>query len=75
MPRPLSQGLAEGQADHAVDYPPQGRTILEGKPARVADAENRVSGAILTITERGRRVEVTAPEGEKTETVHRTKRD
>jgi lipopolysaccharide export system protein LptA len=64
-----------GQADRAVDYPPQGRTILEGKPARVADAENRVSGAILTITERGRRVEVTASEGEKTETVHRTKRD
>jgi len=26
----------------------------------------------LTITERGRRVEVTAPEGGKTETIHRT---
>jgi YD repeat-containing protein len=29
----------------------------------------------LTITERGRRVEVTAPDGGKTETVHKTKRD
>jgi lipopolysaccharide export system protein LptA len=65
-----------GQADRALHYPPEGRTILEGKPARVTDAEgNRVSGATLTITQRGRRVEVTAPEGGKTETVHRTKRD
>ena len=65
-----------GLAERAVDYPPEGKTILEGKPARVTDAEgNRVSGATLTITERGRRVEVTAPEGGKTETVHKTKRD
>ena len=65
-----------GRADHAVDYPPEGKTILEGKPARVTDAQgNSVAGATLTITERGRRVEVTAPEGGKTLTVHRTKRD
>lgn len=65
-----------GQADRAVDYPAEGRTILEGKPARVSDAEgNRVAGATLTITDRGRRVEVTAPDGGKTETVHKTKRD
>ncbi|HEV2063070.1 MAG TPA: LptA/OstA family protein, partial [Thermoanaerobaculia bacterium] len=66
-----------GQADRAVDYPPEGRTVLEGKPARVNDASggNRVAGATLTITQRGRRVEVTAPEGGKTETLHKTKRD
>jgi lipopolysaccharide export system protein LptA len=66
-----------GQADRAVDYPPEGRTVLEGKPARVTDASggNRVAGATLTITQRGRRVEVTAPEGGKTETLHKTKRD
>ena len=66
-----------GQADRAVDYPPEGRTVLEGKPARVSDDSggNRVAGATLTITQRGRRVEVTAPEGGKTETLHRTKRD
>ena len=66
-----------GQADRAVDYPPEGRTVLEGKPARVTDKEggNRVAGATLTITQRGRRVEVTAPEGGKTETLHKTKRD
>lgn len=65
-----------GRADRAVDYPPEGKTILEGKPARVADAQgNSVAGATLTITERGRRVEVTAPEGGKTLTVHRTRRD
>lgn len=66
-----------GQADRAVDYPPEGRTVLEGKPARVSDTGggNRVAGATLTITERGRRVEVTAPEGGKTETFHKTKRE
>jgi lipopolysaccharide export system protein LptA len=66
-----------GQADRAVDYPSEGRTVLEGKPARVTDANggNRVAGATLTITQRGRRVEVTAPEGGKTETLHKTKRD
>jgi len=65
-----------GQAEHAVDLPEEGRTILEGSPARVTDRDgSRVSGAILTITERGRRVEVTAPEGGKTETIHQTKRD
>lgn len=66
-----------GQADRAVDYPPEGRTVLEGKPARVSDdtGGNRVAGATLTITQRGRRVEVTAPEGGKTETLHKTKRD
>ncbi|HEY7575431.1 MAG TPA: LptA/OstA family protein, partial [Thermoanaerobaculia bacterium] len=65
-----------GQAEHAVDYPAEGRTILEGKPARVSDREgNAVAGAILTITERGRRVEVTAPEGGTTETIHQTRRD
>ena len=66
-----------GQGDRALDYPAEGRTVLEGKPARVTDANggNRVAGATLTITERGRRVEVTAPEGGKTETFHKTKRD
>lgn len=66
-----------GSADRAVDYPPEGRTILEGKPARVNDAAggNRVAGATLTITQRGRRVEVTAPEGGKTEILHKTRRD
>ncbi len=65
-----------GEAEHAVDFPAEGRTILEGSPARVTDREgNRVAGAILTITDRGRRVEVTAPEGGKTETIHQTRRD
>jgi hypothetical protein len=65
-----------GKGEHAVDYPAQGRTILEGRPARASDREgNRVAGAVLTITERGRRVEVTAPEGGTTETVHQTRRD
>jgi lipopolysaccharide export system protein LptA len=62
-----------GQGEHALDFPEEGRTILEGTPARVSDREgNRVSGATLTITERGHRVEVTAPEGGKTETIHQT---
>jgi hypothetical protein len=65
-----------GQAEHAVDFPAEGRTILEGAPARVTDREgNRVAGATLTITDRGRRVEVTAPVGGKTETIHQTRRD
>ena len=61
-----------GRAEHAVDYPREGRTVLEGSPAWVNDAGNRIAGAVLTITERGRRVEVTAPEGGKTEAIHRT---
>jgi hypothetical protein len=49
--------------------------VLQGAPAWVTDSEgNRVSGATLTITQRGRNVEVTAPEGGKTETVHKTRR-
>jgi lipopolysaccharide export system protein LptA len=65
-----------GQAEHAVDLPAEGKTILEGTPARVTDREgNRVAGATLTILDRGRRVEVTAPEGGKTETIHQTRRD
>jgi hypothetical protein len=48
--------------------------VLHGAPAWVTDAEgNRVAGAVLTITEKGKRVEVTAPEGGKTETIHKTK--
>ncbi len=67
-----SQGRS-GRAEHAIDWVREGKTILEGAPAWVADAAgNRVAGAVLTITDRGRRVEVTAPEGGKTETVHRT---
>ena len=59
-----------GEADRVTDYPRQGKTVLIGSPARVWDAEgNKVAGAELTITERGRRVEVTAPEGGKTETI------
>jgi LPS export ABC transporter protein LptC len=72
----LNDGAAgrKGQADHAVDSPKLDRTVLEGNPAVVTDAEgNRVAGATLTITERGRRVEVTAPEGGKTVTVHKTR--
>ena len=48
--------------------------MLWGSPARVTDAGgNQVAGAILTITDRGRSVEITAPEGGKTETIHRTR--
>jgi lipopolysaccharide export system protein LptA len=65
-----------GQAEHAVDFPEEDRTVLEGKPAVVTDGEgNRVAGAILTITERGRRVEVTPPEGGQTQTIHPTRQD
>ncbi|HKF45562.1 MAG TPA: LptA/OstA family protein [Thermoanaerobaculia bacterium] len=64
----------KGRADRAVDLPDEDRTVLYGSPAWVTDAEgNRVSGAVLTITEKGKRVEVTAPEGGKTETIHKTK--
>jgi lipopolysaccharide export system protein LptA len=61
-------------ADRAVDHPNEGRTVLHGDPARVADADgNRVAGSILTITGRGKNVEVTAPAGGRTETIHKTK--
>ena len=63
-----------GAADKAVDYPNEGRTVLHGTPARVSDAEgNRVAGSTLTITGRGKNVEVTAPEGGRTETIHKTR--
>ena len=65
-----------GRAEHAQDFPAEGRTLLEGTPAVVTDREgNRVAGATLTITDRGNRVEVTAPEGGKTETVYPSHRD
>ncbi|MFY9551009.1 MAG: LptA/OstA family protein, partial [Thermoanaerobaculia bacterium] len=65
-----------GEAEKALDYPKQGKTILWGSPARVTDAGgNRVAGAILTIVDRGGSVEITAPEGGKTETIHRTQKD
>jgi lipopolysaccharide export system protein LptA len=65
-----------GEAARAFDFPSEGKTVLEGTPARVTDREgNRVAGATLTITERGRRVQVTAPEGGKTETIHQTRPD
>jgi lipopolysaccharide export system protein LptA len=63
-------------AEKLVDYPKPGKTILWGSPARVSGAGgNQVAGGILTIADRGRSVEVTAPEGGKTETIHRTPRD
>ncbi|MEP6802214.1 MAG: LptA/OstA family protein [Acidobacteriota bacterium] len=63
-----------GQAVKATDWPAEGRTVLEGAPAFVLDREgNRVSGATLTIGKRGGSVEVTAPEGGRTETIHRTR--
>ncbi len=69
-----STGRSAGAA-RALDWPKQDRTILEGSPAWVTDAEgNRVAGAALTITDRGRSVEVTAPEGGKTETIHKTRK-
>jgi lipopolysaccharide export system protein LptA len=64
----------KGKADKALDLPGEDRMVLHGAPAWVTDAEgNRVAGAVLTITEKGKRVEVTAPEGGKTETIHKTK--
>ncbi len=63
-----------GQAVKATDWPAEGRTVLEGAPAFVVDRDgNRVSGATLTIGKRGGSVEVTAPEGGRTETIHRTR--
>jgi lipopolysaccharide export system protein LptA len=63
-------------AEKLVDYPRTGKTILWGSPARVSGAGgNQVAGGILTIADRGRSVEVTAPEGGKTETIHRTPKD
>ncbi len=62
-----------GKAEKAVDYPKQGKTLLWGNPARVTSVTgNQAAGAILTIFDRGDRVEITAPEGGKTETIHRT---
>lgn len=64
----------DATAEKATDFPGEGRTVLEGNPARVSDRDgNQVAGATLTIRDRGRSVEVTAPEGGKTETVHRTR--
>ncbi len=64
------------EADKALDSPKLGKTVLWGSPARVTDSGgNQVAGAILTITDRGRSVEITAPEGGKTETIHRTQKD
>ena len=64
------------KAEKAVDYPKQGKTVLWGAPARVTDAGgSQVAGAILTIFDRGRSVEITAPEGGKTETIHRTEKN
>ncbi len=63
-----------GKAEKATDWPAEGRTVLEGAPAFVLDREgNRVAGATLTIGKRGGSVEVTAPEGGRTETIHRTR--
>ncbi len=64
------------EAEKALDSPKAGKTVLWGSPARVTEAGgNRVAGAILTITDGGRSVEITAPEGGKTETIHRTQKD
>jgi LPS export ABC transporter protein LptC len=63
-------------ADKALDYPKLGKTVLWGSPARVVESTgNQIAGAVLTITDRGRSVEITAPEGGKTETIHRTEKD
>ncbi len=65
-----------GTAQKVLDSPRAGKTVLWGDPARVVDAGgNQVAGAILTIVDRGRSVEITAPEGGKTETIHRTQKD
>jgi LPS export ABC transporter protein LptC len=62
-----------GKAERATDYPREGKTVLEGSPASAVDREgNRVAGATLTISKRGGSVEVTAPEGGRTETIHKT---
>ncbi|MEP6768795.1 MAG: LptA/OstA family protein [Acidobacteriota bacterium] len=63
-----------GKAEKATDWPSEGKTVLEGAPAFVLDRDgNRVAGATLTIAKRGGSVEVTAPEGGRTETIHRTR--
>lgn len=63
-----------GRAEKATDWPAEGKTILEGSPAWVLDRDgNRVTGATLTIGKRGGSVEVTAPEGGRTETIHKTR--
>jgi len=63
-----------GSGQRATDYPREEKTILEGTPASVSDREgSRVTGATLTIRDRGRSVEVTPPEGGKTETIYRTR--
>ena len=60
----------------ALDSPKIEKTVLWGSPARVTDAAgSQVAGAVLTIADRGRTVEITAPEGGKTETIHRTQKD
>jgi len=65
-----------GTAEKALDYPKEDRTVLWGSPASVTDAGgSKVAGAVLTIVDRGRTVQITAPEGGKTETVHRTRAD
>lgn len=64
------------KAEKIVDYPKEGKSVLWGVPARVTDAVgNRVAGAVLTIFDRGGSVEITAPEGGKTETIHRTEKN
>ena len=64
------------RAEKVVDYPKQGKSVLWGAPARVTEASgNQVAGAVLTIYDQGGRVEVTAPEGGKTETIHRTEKN
>ena len=63
-------------ADKALDSPKLEKTVLWGSPARVTDAAgSQVAGAVLTIADRGRSVQITAPEGGKTETIHRTQKD
>jgi LPS export ABC transporter protein LptC len=64
------------KAEKVVDYPKEGKSILWGAPARVTEVSgNQVAGAVLTIYDQGGRVEVTAPEGGKTETIHRTEKN
>jgi lipopolysaccharide export system protein LptA len=64
------------KAEKAVDYPKLGKTVLWGAPARVtATGGNQVAGAVLTIFDRGGSVEITAPEGGRTETIHRTEKN
>ena len=63
-----------GQGEKITDWPGEGRTVLEGSPAWVLDRDgNRITGATLTIGKRGGSVEVTAPEGGRTQTIHKTR--